>query len=187
MLRLSQCCFYDANLSLKLSNYREEGGGMYSIGRMCVCAFVSVSSFCMPHNIKSTLFELRLCHHAYVTSSRIIPTALSLFLLPIFQHNVVPATVHPNDTKRSVYVQHLTRNEKTHRECLTFLMCVRILSTSCADYSIYPFCEDKPGSQFHFIKLSLFSFLWFELPNTLFFGQIGRSDRCSQFHGLSDK
>lgn len=71
MLRLSQC-FYDADHSLKLSNYRVEGGGMYSIVA-CVWVFLCLwNSFCMPHNIKSTLFELRLCHHAYVTSFRII-------------------------------------------------------------------------------------------------------------------
>lgn len=130
LLKLSQC-FCIADHTLNSSNYRMEGGGMY-LGvwmsvRVCVsavwvcvlwCGFIQ----CVLLNIKSTyLFWTMLMlscvcyfnsHYFYQTETQFLSPANRSSRHSSSSFITNSATVWPNDTKHSVYVQHLTRNEK---------------------------------------------------------------------------
>lgn len=159
LLKLSQC-FCIADHTLNSSNYRMEGGGMY-LGiwmsvRVCVCVWVpseyvcsdvdSFSVYCSILN-QRIYFELCLCYHAYVTSTRIISTRLKLSfsLLPIVPAATAAAAslqtqLLYGQTIQSIQfmfnIWRVTKNKKNKQECLAIWMCVGFTSTSCIDNSI---------------------------------------------------
>lgn len=88
---------------------------------LCECVSVWICSVCL-----SILNQRTYLNYAHVTMRMLLLLACDSnnieSLSPanrVVQQN--PATVHQNDTNHSVYVEHLTRNEKKQRACFLYV------------------------------------------------------------------